>query len=90
MTAVAPTTSQSFFEAAFEKISTFAREYRVRRAQRIALITLMDMDASRLDDLGLNVQDVVEALNTQPVETKVLEARREARAVTWSNATVIA
>ena len=90
MTAVAHTTSQSFFEAAFEKISTFARESRVRRAQRIALVTLMDMDAGRLDDLGLNVQDVVEALNTQPLETKVLESRRSVRANTWSNAAVTA
>jgi hypothetical protein len=90
MTAVAHTTSQSFFEAAFERISGFAREYHVRRAQRIALVTLMDMDASRLDDLGLNVQDVVEALNAQPAETKVLETRREARAATWPNATVTA
>ena len=90
MTTAAHTTSQSFFEAAFEKIATFAREYRVRRAQRIALVTLMDMDAGRLDDLGLNVQDVVEALNAQPVETKVLETRRETRATTWSNATVTA
>jgi hypothetical protein len=90
MTAVAHTTSQSFFEAAFEKVSAFAREYRVRRAQRIALVTLMDMDASRLDDLGLNVQDVVEALNTQPAETKVLETRRAVRATTWSAQTVTA
>ena len=90
MTAVAHTTTQSFFEAAFEKISAFARDVQVRRAQRIALVTLMDMDASRLDDLGLNVQDVVEALNAQPAETKVLETRREARASTWSVQTVTA
>jgi hypothetical protein len=90
MTAVAHTTTQSFFESAFERIAGFAREYRVRRAQRIALVTLMDMDASRLDDLGLNVQDVVDALHTQPVQTKVLETRREARAATWSPATVTA
>jgi hypothetical protein len=88
MTAVARTTTQSFFEAAFERVAGSVREYRVRRAQRIALVTLMGMDASRLDDLGLNVQDVVEALNAQPVETKVLETRREARATTWSAAIV--
>jgi hypothetical protein len=90
MTAVAHTTSQSFFEAAFERISGFAREYRVRRAQRIALVTLMDMDAGRLDDLGLNVQDVVEALNTQASPSRVLETRRAERAGTWSPATVTA
>ena len=90
MTTIAQTTTRSFFEAAFEKISGLAREHRVRRAQRIALATLMDMDASRLDDLGLNVQDVVEALNAQPAETKVLGARRTTRAATWSPATVTA
>jgi hypothetical protein len=87
MTAAAHTTSQSFFEAAFERVVGFAREYRVRRAQRVALVTLMDMDASRLDDLGLNVHDVVEALNAQPAATRVLEARREARATSWSAVT---
>jgi hypothetical protein len=90
MTAVAHTTSQSFFEAAFEKVSAFAREYQVRRAQRIALVTLMDMDASHLDDLGLNVQDVVEALNAPSSPGRVLDTRRAARATTWSPATVTA
>ena len=51
----------------------------------IALVTLMDMDAGRLDDLGLNVQDVVEALNAEPAETRVLETRRSARANAWAN-----
>jgi hypothetical protein len=74
MSAVAYTTSQSFFEAAFETIATIARKHRARRAQRIALVTLMDMDASRLDDLGLNVHDVVEALHAQPAATNVLAA----------------
>jgi hypothetical protein len=90
MTAVAHTTSQSFFEAAFEKVSAFAREYQVRGAQRIALVTLMDMDASHLDDLGLNVQDVVEALNAPSSPGRVLDTRRAARATTWSPATVTA
>jgi hypothetical protein len=90
MSAVAYTTSQSFFEAAFEKIATVAREHRARRAQRIALVTLMDMDASRLDDLGLNVGDVVEALHAQPAETKVLAARRQVRAANLSAATITA
>jgi hypothetical protein len=90
MSAVAYTTSQSFFDAAFEKIATVAREHRVRRAQRIALATLLDMDASRLDDLGLNVHDVVEALHAQPAATKALAARRKTRAANWSAATVTA
>jgi hypothetical protein len=88
MTAVAHTTTASFFEEAFERIANFAREYRVRRAQRIALVSLMDMDTSRLDDLGLNAQDVVEALSAPAPATRVLDARRAERARTWSPATV--
>ena len=88
MTTVARTSTASFFEEAFERLSQFAREYRVRRAQRIALVSLMDMDASRLDDLGLNAQDVVEALSAPAPATRVLDARRAERARTWSPATV--
>ena len=90
MTTVAHTTSQSFFEAAFERIAGFAREHRVRRAQRVALVSLMDMDAGRLDDLGLNIQDIVEALNSPQAPSHVLDTRRAQRATTWSPATVTA
>lgn len=40
----------------------FAR-LRAQRARRLALATLMDMDANRLDDLGITLQDVREALS---------------------------
>jgi uncharacterized protein YjiS (DUF1127 family) len=80
MSTIAPTTPHSFFEAAFERLSQFNRDYRAHRAQRMALATLMEMDASRLDDLGLNVQDVMEALHAKPAQTKLLGSRREARA----------
>jgi hypothetical protein len=33
------------------------------RARRIALVSLMEMDAHRLNDLGIDVSDVVDALN---------------------------
>jgi uncharacterized protein YjiS (DUF1127 family) len=56
MATVAPTTTRSFFESAFEKVSAFAREHRVRRARRIALVTLMDMDTHRLNDLGIEIR----------------------------------
>jgi uncharacterized protein YjiS (DUF1127 family) len=36
---------------------------RAARARRIALATLMEMDAHRLNDLGINPHDVVEALS---------------------------
>ncbi len=88
MATITHTSTASFFEEAFERIANFARDYRVRRAQRIALVTLMDMDAARLDDLGLNAQDVAEALSAPPPATRVLDARRAERARTWSPATV--
>jgi hypothetical protein len=90
MTTTARSTTASFFEDAFGRIAAFAREYRIRRAQRIALVSLMDMDASRLDDLGLNAQDVVEALSAPTPASRVLDARRAQRARTWSPATVTA
>lgn len=69
MTRVSRNTTQSFFEAAFKRTGGLVREYRVRRSQRAALVMLMGMgmgmDASRLNDLGLNVQDVADALNAQ-------------------------
>jgi uncharacterized protein YjiS (DUF1127 family) len=84
MTTIARTTTPSFFEDAFGRIAAFAREYRVRRAQRIALVSLMDMDAARLDDIGLNAQDVVEALSAPTSASRVLDACRAERARTWS------
>lgn len=84
MTAVARSSTASFFEDAFERISAFARDYHARRAQRIALLALMDMDASRLDDLGLNPQDVVDALGAPPPAARVLESRRSQRSGAWT------
>jgi uncharacterized protein YjiS (DUF1127 family) len=37
--------------------------WRAARARRIALASLMEMDAYRLDDLGITAKDVVDALN---------------------------
>jgi hypothetical protein len=90
MTTIAYITSQSFFDAAFEKVATIVRAHTIRRSQRIALGTLMEMDASRLDDLGLDIHDVVEALHAQRAETKILAARRKTRAANWSAASVTA
>jgi uncharacterized protein YjiS (DUF1127 family) len=86
MTTIVQTATASFFSTAFEAVITWVRDARVRRAQRIALVALMDMDAYRLDDLGLNVQDVVDALNAPPPANRVLDSRRTARAATWSPA----
>lgn len=84
MTATVQTTPASFFDQALERIAAFAREQTTRRARRVALMTLMDMDASRLDDLGLEVQDVVEALSAPPPAARILESRRAARAAAWT------
>jgi hypothetical protein len=83
MTTIARTTTTSFLSAAFEAIATQVRTARGRRAQRIALLTLMDMDAGRLDDLGLNTQDVIDAL-AAPLAANVLDRRRARRAATWT------
>lgn len=39
--------------------------YRIRRAQRLALASLLELDAARLDDLGISYQDVAEAVITR-------------------------
>lgn len=47
-------------------VQTVVRDFRIlkaRRAQRLALRTLIEMDASRLDDLGISVQDIRDAIN---------------------------
>jgi uncharacterized protein YjiS (DUF1127 family) len=54
--------SRSFVSAAFEAVAGRVHRAQLRRSQRIALLSLMDMHASRLDDLGLNVGDVMDAL----------------------------
>jgi uncharacterized protein YjiS (DUF1127 family) len=77
------TTTRDFFEQAFERIAAFAREQHARRRQRIALASLMEMDASRLDDLGIDAHDVAEAA-TSPAAGRELEVRRAHRASAWT------
>ncbi|MEO6394403.1 MAG: hypothetical protein ABIO40_00650 [Devosia sp.] len=62
MTTTIATRPASFFSAAFGTIASQFRAANARRSRRIALLSLMDMDASRLDDLGLSVSDVMDAL----------------------------
>lgn len=87
MTTATRTTTASFLASAFEAIGGHVRVARARRAQRIALVTLMDMDASRLDDLGLNAQDVIDALSAPPPAVRVLESRRARNAAAWTATT---
>jgi uncharacterized protein YjiS (DUF1127 family) len=89
MTAVAKTSVASFFEAAFEGFVAMAREHRTRHAQRAALRALLGMDPSRLDDLGITPQDVLEAFDANPPATRPLETRRAARATSWTAGPVV-
>ena len=51
-----------------------------RRAQRIALEDLLSMNAARLDDLGLNRHDVIEAIAASRGGDTDLATRREVNA----------
>jgi uncharacterized protein YjiS (DUF1127 family) len=84
------TTPSSFFASAFETFARQVRTARARRAQHLALAALMDMDAHQLDDLGLNVGDIVDALNSPPPATPALVARRAQRAAHWTPDTAAA
>jgi len=78
------TTPSSFFSTAFDTLARQVRTARARRAQHLALATLMDMDVHQLDDLGLNLGDIVEAINSPPPATPALVARRAHRAAHWT------
>ena len=70
--------STSFAASLFRAFAEGVRTAAKRRSQRIALSQLLAMDPSRLDDLGINAQDFVEALNNPPAGPH-LEARRASR-----------
>ncbi|MEQ1901017.1 MAG: hypothetical protein ABL866_09820 [Devosia sp.] len=56
------------------------------RSQRIALRSLLSMDAHRLDDLGINRGDLFDAMHAEPTRSaRVLSERRAARATDWLN-----
>jgi uncharacterized protein YjiS (DUF1127 family) len=58
--------TRSFFDAAHAAIAAFAAELsaaRARRTQRIALRSLLEMDAHRLDDMGIDLVAVRSALS---------------------------
>lgn len=57
---------------------------RARRAQRIALTNLLEFDVALLEDLGINRQDVVDAMRNPPrTAGEALAARRAASARNW-------
>ena len=71
---------QSFAARVFGAVIKTVRTYAAKRAQRIALGELLRMDQHRLDDLGINQQDVIEALNAAPPAGPHLARRRDVRA----------
>lgn len=57
---------------------------KARRTQRVALAALLDFDDAMLDDLGINRQDVVDAIGHHPAGGGAfLHARRASRARSW-------
>jgi uncharacterized protein YjiS (DUF1127 family) len=57
---------------------------RVKRAQRLALMHLLEFDAALLDDLGIDRQDVLCALRGSPESAgRVLSARRASASTAW-------
>ncbi|GLQ54268.1 hypothetical protein [Devosia nitrariae] len=77
-------TTQSTVASVLNTVGSLIDGYRVRRAQRLALVALMEMDPSRLDDLGISIEDVRDAVTgTLPAGPR-LEARRTARALNWT------
>ena len=77
-------TTSTFFESAFETLARRIRDARTRRTQQLALASLRDMDAHQLDDLGLSVGDVLDALNAPPPAAPMLDTRRFRRASGWT------
>ena len=57
---------------------------RAKHARRVALSTLLEMDAAMLDDLGIDRQDVVEALRDPTVDAgRTLSAKRARSSRDW-------
>jgi uncharacterized protein YjiS (DUF1127 family) len=83
-TTFASETDGSFVLSAFVALIEGFRTIRDRRARRLAIASLLELDPSRLDDLGINVGDIREALSiAQPAGAR-LDAHRRARALSWT------
>ena len=62
-----------------ETLTAWVAERRARRAQREALAYLLELDAYRLDDLGINRADLFAALGDRVQPTRLVAERREWR-----------
>ena len=63
--ALATTSTSAFFEQAFEALVVHLRTHRARRNQRLALRTLLELDPTRLADLGISPSDILDATRTR-------------------------
>jgi uncharacterized protein YjiS (DUF1127 family) len=59
------TRHDSLISAVFGSVATMVRTAGTRRAQRLALTSLLQMDASRLDDLGITTGDILTAIEAR-------------------------
>lgn len=62
-------------------IAGFLKDLPRRRSQRLALRELLTMGPHRLDDLGIDLGNVVEAIRCLSSAGRILEDRRAARAI---------
>lgn len=67
----------------FRAFLTWIGERRAKHAQRVALSSLLDLDAEMLEDLGVNRQDIVEALRRPSDAGTTLHARRARASHDW-------
>ena len=78
-----PDVAASSFEP-FKALLAWLGNLRAKHAQRVALSNLLDFDQTLLDDLGIDRQDVVEALrHPHASAAKSLAATRARRASDW-------
>jgi uncharacterized protein YjiS (DUF1127 family) len=68
----------------FRAFARWAAKARAERAQRVALGSLLEVDAFRLDDLGINRQDLFDALNQSTADAgRTLSRRRAQKSRSW-------
>jgi len=79
----------SFAAAAFKALVESIRNQLAQRAQRATYARLLEMDASQLDDLGIDSQDLREALGDPARTGRRLDANRRARALGWTPANAV-
>jgi uncharacterized protein YjiS (DUF1127 family) len=68
----------------FATVASWIAKARARHSQRVALSNLLEFDAALLADLGINRDDVLEALqHSDAAAGRVLAARRAQSAHDW-------